>query len=121
MTQNRKPASVERSVRIVNFITGEAWEFVIRMPLAATLGYTQGVSLVRRNVGVFPEYEVILGNISAVRPGSSVLGLVNEEKISAPGFSPPEAPAGTPRSPGSGLQQMAKETAQTSKTKIETL
>jgi hypothetical protein len=62
-------AAVERSVRIVNFITGEAWEFVVRMPLAATLGYTQGVSLVRRNVGVFPEYEVILGNICGRQTG----------------------------------------------------
>jgi gas vesicle protein len=46
---------------------------------------------------------------------------MNEEKISPPGSSPSEAPSGTPQSPDSGLQQIAKETAQTAKTKIETL
>ena len=46
---------------------------------------------------------------------------MNEEKISAPGSSSPETPFDTPRSPGSGLQQMAKEATQTAKTKIETL
>jgi gas vesicle protein len=46
---------------------------------------------------------------------------MNEEKISAPGSSPPEMPSNVPQSPGTGLKQMAKETAQTAKTKIETL
>jgi gas vesicle protein len=46
---------------------------------------------------------------------------MNEEKILPPGFTTPETPSGTPQPSGSGLQQMAKETAQTAKTKIETL
>lgn len=46
---------------------------------------------------------------------------MNEEKISPPGFTTPETPSGTPQPSGSGSQQMAKEAAQTAKTKIETL
>ena len=46
---------------------------------------------------------------------------MNEEKISPPGITTPETPSGTPRPSGSGLQQMAKEGAQTAKSKIETL
>ena len=46
---------------------------------------------------------------------------MNEEKISTPGFTTPETPSGAPQPSGSGLQQMAKGTAQTAKAKIETL
>ena len=48
------------------------------------------------------------------------MNAMNEERISAPGSSPTET-SSMPQSPGSGLKQMAKETAQTAKTKIETL
>jgi gas vesicle protein len=46
---------------------------------------------------------------------------MNEEKILPSGFTTPETPSGTPQLSGSGLPQMAKEAAQTAKTKIETL
>ena len=46
---------------------------------------------------------------------------MNEEKISPPGITTPETPSGRPQPSGSGLQQMAKEGAQTAKSKIETL
>ena len=46
---------------------------------------------------------------------------MNEEKISPPGITTPETPSGRPQPSGSGLQQMAKETAQSAKSKIETL
>ena len=46
---------------------------------------------------------------------------MNEEKISSSDPNPSEPYSDTPELPGSGLQQMAKETAETAKAKIETL
>ena len=48
------------------------------------------------------------------------MNVMNEENISAPGSSPPEA-SSMPPSPGSGLKEMAKDTAQIAKSKMETL
>lgn len=54
-------------------------------------------------------------------PAELLMTAMNEEKISPPDSSPPEMTSRMPPPPGSGLKQVAKETAQTAKEKLETL